>query len=116
MLVIMGLCKGHFAKNKTVRGANGEQTITEHSILLEVTEQSRYGMEETKIKEVRLSKNHMSLGMEKLYDQLKEKQVSVPVFVQTWASKSNNSGHDLWLSGEGRPLNLQLVKSVAAAS
>lgn len=118
MLALLGLCQGYYSNAKEIRGQNGPTTITEHSILIMVEEPNKYGMVEQKIKEVRLSKKHMDGGMNNLWNQLKDKQVVVPVFVQTWASKTGNSGYDYWLSGDGKPLPLQHVKPapVAAAS
>lgn len=118
MLTLTGLCKGYYSNTRTIRGANGESQITEHSILVMVEEPNKYGMVEEKVKEVRLSKKHMDAGMHNIWNQLKDKPISAPVFVQTWASKAGNSGFDLWLSGDGKPLPVQQIKPapVAAAS
>lgn len=118
MLALIGLCQGYHSAPKDIRGPNGPTTIVEHSILITVQEPNKYGMVDEKIKEVRLSKKHMDAGIDKLWNQLRDKQVSVPVFVQTWASSKGNSGYDFWLSGDGKPLALQQVKPapVAAAS
>lgn len=116
MLALIGLCQGYYLNQKEIRGQNGPTTISEHSVLIMVEESNKYGIVEQKIKEIRLSKKHMEGGLNHLWDQLKGKQVSVPVFIQSWASKAGNSGYDYWLSGDGKPLNLQQVKSTPAAA
>ncbi|WP_432421967.1 hypothetical protein [Pseudomonas aeruginosa] len=46
-----------------------------------------------------MSKRHMDGGLNNVWKMEKGKTVSVPVFIQAWASKSGNAGFDYWLSG-----------------
>ncbi|AOE85555.1 DNA-binding protein [Pseudomonas sp. TCU-HL1] len=109
-LVQIGLCHGFNSSTRTV----GQNQFTDNQILLEVEDVNRYGIAERKTVVVKISKALMEKGINHVWDQLKGKQVAVPVFVATWASKSGNAGHDLFLSGDGKPLNLQLKPAVAA--
>jgi len=88
-LVLIGLCHGFNSNTRTM----GTNTFTDNQVLVEV-----------------------ETGVNNVWNQLKGKQVSVPVFVGAWASKAGNAGFDLWLSGDGKPMNVQLVKPVQAAS
>ena len=112
MLVLVGLCHGFKTTQRTV-GAN---EFTDNQVLIEVQQENQYGIPEVKTVAVKLSKKHMLSGLNHVWDQLKGKQVSVPVFVTAWASKAGNAGHDLWLSGDGKPVNMQLAAPVRAAS
>ncbi|MNZ53305.1 hypothetical protein D3C78_711790 [compost metagenome] len=114
MLAMIGLCHGFHSNVRTV----GSNNFTDNLLLIEVETTNQYGIPEVKTEKIKLSKKHMELGVNNLWNQLKGKQVSVPVFVQAWASKAGNAGYDLWLSGDGRPLNIQAVKAapVSAAS
>lgn len=112
MLALIGLCHGFNTNTRTVH----QNTFTDNQVLIEVEQTNQYGLPEVKTVAVKLSKKHMELGLNNVWNQLKGKQVSVPVFVGAWASKAGNAGYDLWLSGEGKPLNIQLVKAVQQAS
>lgn len=112
MLALIGLCHGFNTNTRTV----GQNIFTDNQVLIEVEQTNQYGLPEVKTVAVKLSKKHMELGLNNVWNQLKGKQVSVPVFVGAWASKAGNAGYDLWLSGEGKPLNIQLVKAVQQAS
>lgn len=112
MLALIGLCHGFNTNTRQV----GQNTFTDNQVLIEVEQTNQYGLPEVKTVAVKLSKKHMELGMNNVWNQLKGKQVSVPVFVGAWASKAGNAGYDLWLSGDGKPLNIQLVKAVQQAS
>jgi hypothetical protein len=112
MLALIGLCHGFNTNTRTV----GQNTFTDNQVLIEVEQTNQYGIPEVKTVAVKLSKKHMELGLNNVWNQLKGKQVSIPVFVGAWASKAGNAGYDLWLSGEGKPLNIQLIKQVQQAS
>lgn len=113
MLALIGLCRGFHTNTRTV----GQNQFTDNSVLVEVEQPNQYGLNETKTIAVKLSKRHMEAGMNNMWNQHNGKQVSVPVFVSAWASKSGNAGFDYWLSGDGKPLNVQLKQQpVAAAS
>lgn len=109
-LVLIGLCHGYNARNRTV----GQNTFTDHNILIEVEQLNQYGIAERKTEAVTISRGLMEKGIQHVWDQLKGKQVSVPVFVSTWTSKAGKAGFDLYLAGDGKPLNLQLKPAVAA--
>ncbi|MCY1376483.1 hypothetical protein D9M68_483610 [compost metagenome] len=112
-LVLIGLCHGYNSNTRTV----GDKTFTDHQVLVEVEQLNQFNIPEVKTIAVKLSKKHMDAGLNNVWNQLKGKQVAAPVFVGAWASKAGNAGFDLWLSGDGKPVNLQLVKQpVAAAS
>lgn len=106
MLALIGLCRGFHTNTRTV----GQNTFVDNSVLVEVEQPNQYGLVETKTIAVKLSKRHMELGMNNMWNQYNGKQVSVPVFVSAWASKSGSAGFDYWLSGDGKPLNLQLAQ------
>lgn len=111
-LVLLGLCHGFHSNQRTV----GQNQFTDNVILVEVEQINQFGIPEVKTVQVKLSKKHMEGGLNNLWNQHKGKPVSVPVFVGAWASKAGNAGFDLWLSGDGRPLNLQQVKAPAASA
>ena len=111
-LVLLGLCHGYHSNQRTV----GQNQFTDHVVLVEVEQLNQFGIPEVKTVQVKLSKKHMEQGLNNAWNQLKGKTVSVPVFVGAWASKAGNPGYDLWLAGDGKPLNIQAVKPVAAAS
>lgn len=113
-LVLLGLCHGFYSNNRTV----GQNTFTDNVVLVEVEQVNQFGINENKTVQVMLSKKQMEQGLNNVWNQLKGKTVAVPVFVSSWASKSGSSvGYDLRLSGDGKPLNLQLAKPpVQAAS
>lgn len=111
-LVLLGLCHGYHSNKRTV-GAN---EFTDHVILVEVEDLNQFGIPEVKTVQVKLSKAQMDGGFNNLWNQHKGKTVAVPVFVSPWASKAGNAGHDLRLAGDGKPLNVQAIKPVAAAS
>lgn len=113
MLVLLGLCHGFNAHTRQ----HGQNTFTDNNVLVEVEQLNQYGLPEVKTVAVKLSKKHMEQGFNNVWDQLKGKQVAIPVFVGAWASKAGNAGHDLWLAGDGKPMNIQQVKEpVRAAS
>ncbi|TLX52750.1 hypothetical protein DN824_22090 [Stutzerimonas nosocomialis] len=105
MLALIGLCRGFHSNTRTV----GENTFVDNVVLVEVEQPNQYGLNETKTIAVKLSKKQMESGYNNMWNQFKEKQVSVPVFVSAWASRAGHAGFDYWLSGEGKPLNLQLA-------
>lgn len=111
-LVLLGLCHGYNCNTRQV----GQNTFTDHQVLIEVEQINQFGIPEVKTVAVKLSKKHMEQGLNNVWNQLKGKGVSIPVFVGAWASKAGNAGYDLWLSGDGKPLNLQLIKQPAAAA
>ncbi|WP_347506592.1 DNA-binding protein [Pseudomonas anguilliseptica] len=111
-LVLIGLCHGFNSNTRTFNG----NTFVDNQVLVEVENQNQYGIPEVKTIAVKVSKKHMEQGLNNVWNQFKGKQVSVPVFVNAWASKAGNAGYDLILSGDGKPLNVQLVKAVQQAS
>ena len=112
-LVLLGLCHGYHTNVRTF----GDKNYTDQVILVEVEQINQFGIAENRTIQVKLSKKHLEQGVNNVWNQLKGKPVSVPVFVSAWASKGGNAGFDLWLSGDGKPLNFQLAnKPVAAAS
>lgn len=112
MLLLTGLCHGYKANTRT-QGAN---QFTDHLVLVEVQDTNQYGIAETKTVGIKLSKADVEGGLQHVYDQYKGKPISVPVRVGPWASKAGNAGFDFWLSGDRRPVNMQIAKPVAAAS
>lgn len=108
-LVLLGLCHGYH-ENKRVFGNN---EFIDKQVLVEVEQVNQFGIPEVKTIAVKLSKKHSESGVQHVWDQLKGKQVSVPVFVGAWASKAGNAGFDLWLSGDGKPLSIQQVQKAS---
>lgn len=111
-LVLLGLCYGFNSNTRTV----GQNTFIDNQVLVEVEQLNQYGIPEVKTIAVKLSKKHVESGIGNAWNQLKGKQVSVPVFVGAWASKAGNAGFDLWLSGDGKPMNVQQVKPLQASA
>jgi hypothetical protein len=111
-LLLLGLCHGFNSNTRTV----GQNTFTDNQVLVEVEQLNQYGIPEVKTVAVKLSKKHVEMGIGNVWNQLKGKQVSVPVFVGAWASKAGNAGFDLWLSGDGKPMNVQQVKPLQASA
>jgi len=112
MLVLLGLCHGFNSNTRQI----GSNTFTDNQVLIEVEQLNQYGIPEVKTVAVKLSKKHMEAGLNNSWNQMKGKNVSIPVFVGAWASKAGNAGFDYWLAGDGKALNVQLVKPVQAAS
>lgn len=112
-LVLMGKCHGYNQTHRTF----GSNEFVDNLVLVEVEQINQYGIPEVKTVSVKLSKRQMENGFNNLWDQLKGKLVSIPVFVGPWSSKGGNAGYDLWLAGDGKPLNIQQVpaKPVQAA-
>lgn len=111
-LVLIGLCHGYSKNVRTFK----DNEYTDHFLLIEIEALNRYGIAERKTEAVKLSKAMIDRGMQHVWDQLKGQQVSVPVFVGTWVSKAGSAGYDLYLSGDGKPLNLQLVPAEKPAA
>jgi len=112
MLLLTGLCHGYKANKRTV-GAN---EFIDHLLLLEVQDVNQYGLAETKTVGVKLAKADIENGVQHQFDALKGKAVSVPVRVSPWASKAGNAGFDLYISGDRKPVNMQIRQPVSAAS
>lgn len=112
MLALIGVCHGYHVNSRQFNG----NTFQDHLIVLEVEQINQFGITENKTVTVKVGKKLVEQGVTNIYNQLKTKQISVPVFVGAWASKSGNAGFDYWLSGDGKPLNLQHAKPVAQAS
>lgn len=112
MLLLTGLCHGYKAN---VRQFNGQE-YTDHLLLVETQDTNQFGIAETKTTSIKLSKADMEAGIHHVYDQIKGKPVTMAVRVGAWTSKAGNAGFDLWLSGDRRPVNMQIAKPVAAAS
>ena len=110
MLLLTGLCHGFKANSRVV----GNNTFTDNLILLEVQDTNQYGIQETKTVGIKLSKADVEAGLQHLYDQLKGKPVSIPVRVGPWASKAGNAGFDFWLSGDRKPVQMQIKPPAAA--
>lgn len=110
MLVLIGLCHGFHSNTRTI----GEKTFVDNQVLVEVQQMSQYGTPEVKTIPVKLSKRQFENGVQHVWEKLKGTQVSVPVFIGAWASKAGNAGYDIWLSGDGKPVNVQLAKPAAA--
>ena len=110
MLLLTGLCHGYKANNRTV-GAN---QFTDHLLLVEVQDKNQYGIDETKTIGIKLSKADIDGGIQHLYDQFKGKPLTVPVRVGPWASKAGNAGYDFWLSGDRKPIQMQIKPPAAA--
>lgn len=111
MLLLTGLCHGYKANTRT----QGTNQFTDHLVLVEVQDTNQYGIAETKTVGIKLSKADVEAGLQHAYDQYKGKPVSVPVRVGPWASKAGNAGYDFWLSGDRKPVQMQLKPAVAAA-
>lgn len=110
MLLLTGLCHGYKAN---VRQFNGNE-YTDHLILLETQDTNQYGISETKTTSIKLSKADMEGGIHHLYDQFKGKPLTVPVRVGAWTSKAGNAGFDFWLSGDRKPVQMQIKPPAAA--
>lgn len=104
-LVLLGLCHGFHTHTRI----HGQNTFVDNQILVEIEQQNQYGIPEVKTVAVKVSKKHMEQGINHLWDQLKGKTVSVPVFVAPWSSKAGNAGYDLILSGDGKPEQVQRI-------
>ncbi|WGW63982.1 DNA-binding protein [Pseudomonas aeruginosa] len=91
MLALIGLCQGYYSDTRNVNTANGPSQIVEHSVLVQVEQTNKFGMPETKVIQVRISKRHMDGGLNNVWKMEKGKTVSVPVFIRAWASKSSNA-------------------------
>lgn len=101
MFLKYGICKGTSQKAKN----NGE--IIEHYVLIVSEGRDEFGQTVDVTTGIRLSKRQMEAGVNRMYDQLKDKHVAVPFFVKQWKAKSGATGLEYWLDGEGRPVNLQ---------
>ena len=112
MLLLTGLCHGYKANQRKV----GDKEFTDHLILVEVQDTNQFGILETKTIGIKLAKSDLDAGLQHVYDQYKAKPVTVPVRVGPWASKAGNAGFDYWLSGDRRPVAMQLKQPVQAAS
>ena len=110
MLLLTGLCHGFKANTRKV----GNNEFTDNLILLEVQDKNQYGIDETKTVGIKLSKADVEAGLQHLYDQLKGKALTVPVRVGPWASKAGNAGFDFWLSGDRKPVQMQIKPPAAA--
>jgi len=111
MLLLTGLCHGYKANTRT----QGTNQFTDHLVLVEVQDTNQYGIDETKTVAIKLSKADIDGGIQHLYDQYKGKAVSLPVRVGPWASKAGNAGFDFWLSGDRKPVQMQIKPPLAAA-
>lgn len=109
MLLLTGLCHGYKANTRR----NGTNEFTDHLLLLEVQDTNQYGIPETKTVGIKLSKADVEGGLQHLYDQLKGKALTVPVRVGPWASKAGNAGFDFWLSGDRKPVQMQIKPPAA---
>lgn len=112
MLLLTGLCHGYKANTRNFNG----QEFVDHLLLIETQDTNQYGISETKTVSIKLSKADLENGVQHSYDQLKGKPVTAPVRVGTWASKAGNAGFDFWLSGDRKPVNMQIAKPLQAAS
>jgi hypothetical protein len=63
-----------------------------------------------------MGKAHLEQGLDKLWNQFIDKQVAVPFFAKAWKSKAGNVGLERWLTGEGKPIALEIKKPLQAAS
>lgn len=104
MLLISGLCHGYKANKRTFNGND----FVDHLLLIEVQDQNQFGIPETKTVGIKLSKADIEQGIQHVYDQIKGKPVTAPVRVGAWASKAGNAGFDFWLSGDRKPVNMQI--------
>lgn len=104
-----GVCKGTSSKEK----GNG---IVEHYILVVSEGKDEYGQTVDVTTGIRVGKAHQDQGIMKIWDQFIDKQVAVPFFVKAWKSKAGNVGLERWLTGEGKPIALEVKKQLQAAS
>ena len=107
--VKIGMCDGYSSVTK----GNG---ITEHFVLMVADQQDQYGRTVEVTTGIKIGKRHMEQGMDKLYSNLKGKQIAVPVFPSVWKSKAGNVGYDYFLADDGKPLTLVKPTPVSAAS
>lgn len=112
MLLLTGLCHGYKSNTRKV----GTNDFVDHMVLVEVQDLDQYGIPQVKTASVKLSKADLENGVQHQYDALKGKPVTVPVRVGPWASKAGNAGFDYWISGDRKPVNMQIRQPVAAAS
>ncbi|MFV9487913.1 hypothetical protein ACNUIZ_16805 [Pseudomonas aeruginosa] len=77
MLALIGLCQGYYSDTRNVNTSNGPSQIVEHSVLVQVEQTNKFGMPETKVVQVRISKRHMDGGLNNVWKMEKGKTVSV---------------------------------------
>jgi hypothetical protein len=103
-----GICKGTSVKEK----GNG---IIEHYILVVSEGKDEFGQTVDVTTGIRIGKAHMEAGVGRIWDQFIDKQVAVPFFAKAWKSKAGNVGLERWLTGEGKPIALEIKKPPQAA-
>lgn len=110
MLVKIGLCKGTSVKPTR----NGYE---EHYVLVSGESQDQFGQMVEVTTGIRLSKQQLDAGLRDFYDNLKGKQVCVPVYNRAWKSAAGTVGMDTWLSNEngGKPVPLVSQQQLKAA-
>lgn len=108
MLVKIGLCQGTSSKT---RG-----NFEEHYVLVSNEEPDEFGRTVEVTTGIRLSKKQLDSGIRDLYDNLKGKQVCIPVYNRPWKSAAGNVGMDTWLSQDGKPIPLVSQGQLKAAS
>lgn len=110
MFVKIGLCKGTSEKLKN-------NDFTEYYVLVSDEEQDEFGQMVEKTTGIRISKAQLDSGIRDVYDNLKGKQVCVPVYDRSWTSKDRTkSGVEKWLSRDGKPVPLVSAAQLKAAS
>lgn len=105
MQLQVGLCKGVSVKPKTITRKDGSQTeITELYVLVVSEGRDEWGQVVDVTQGIRIGRSHEHLQNE--YNALRDKPVAVPFFPKAYVSGRGNPGLELWLAGDGKPVNL----------
>lgn len=105
MQLQIGLCKGVTVKKKTVTNKEQKQVEIEERYILVTTEgQDQWGQTVDITVGIRVGRNQTHVEAE--YNALLNKPVAVPFFAKAYSSARGNAGLELWLSGDGKPVNL----------
>lgn len=105
MQLQVGLCKGVSVKTKTVTNKQNQQVQIEERYVLVVTEaKDEWGQVVDVTQGIRIPKGLVHVEAE--YNAAKDKPVAVPFFPKAYVSGRGNPGLELWLAGDGKPVNL----------
>ena len=105
MQLQVGLCKGTTIKTKTVTNKQQQQVQIEERYVLVVTEsKDEWGQTVDVTQGIRIPKGLVHVEAD--YNNLRDKPVAVPFFHKAYTSSRGNAGLELWLAGDGKPVNL----------
>lgn len=104
MQLQVGLCKGVSVKTKEVQ-KNGQPLTIEERYVLVITEgKDEWGQPVDVTQGIRIGRNLSHVEAD--YRALIDKPVAVPFFPKAYVSGRGNPGLELWLAGDGKPVNL----------